>query len=411
MSAPKPRDSELRSPQTKNVAAENVRIGVQKWSFAPTMWVGLALVLVAFFVGWKWGWIEATALGVLGVILPLFSALLTTGRSTYRVELGLGETQVRVGDRAFGRLDIENVGRRRVLPSTLELPVGGGRAEFALSFLGPGRTHDELFSIPTKKRSVILVGPVMSVRTDPLGLVRREITWTKQEQLFVHPRTVHLMGAAAGVMRDLEGQTLKTVTDNDMNFHALREYVAGDDRRSIHWKSSARTQSLMVRQFEDTRRTHTALAIDVDQNHWTDEESFELGVSVFGSIGIDAIRSEMDRTFLVDDEHLRSTSPKAFLDETSAINIASSGDHTVSVAERIAREASDCSLAVMVTGAVPNVSTLREEATRLHSSVRVLYIQCAAGQPSSVMTFGQTSFATLGELDELPRVLRLAVGV
>lgn len=388
---------------------EESRIGVQRWSFAPAIWVQLIVVVIAFVAGWNLGWVEGTALAVFCLVVPTVSALMTVGRSTYRVELGLGENQVRVGERAFGRVDIENVGKRGVWPSTLELPVGGGRAEFSLPFLGPGRAHDELFAVPTKKRAVIMVGPVKSVRTDPLGLVRREIVWTKQEKLFVHPETVHLKGAAAGVMRDLEGQTLRTVTDNDMSFHALREYVPGDDRRSIHWKSSARNQSLMVRQFEDTRRTHTALAIDIDPTSWTDDDAFELGVSVFASMGINTIRSEMDRTFLVDDVHARTTSPRAFLDETSAISLAPAGRPVMNVAERVAREAADCSLAVLVTGLVPGLTELREGASRLPSGVRTLYIQCAPGEVNSVVTHGQISFARLGDLNELGRVLRLAV--
>ncbi|NHA00101.1 DUF58 domain-containing protein [Nocardioides sp. W3-2-3] len=100
------------------------------------------------------------------------------------------------------------------------------------------------------------VGPVVAVRADPLGLLRREAHLSRMDRLYVHPRTLRVEGSAAGLVRDLEGRTVPKVSDNDVSFHALRGYVAGDDRRHIHWKSSAKTGTLMVRQFEETRRSH-----------------------------------------------------------------------------------------------------------------------------------------------------------
>ena len=73
----------------------------------------------------------------------------------------------------------------------------------------------------------------------------------------MHPLLVSLAGASSGLLRDLEGQATRDLSDSDLSFHALRDYVAGDDRRYIHWRTTARRGSLMVKQFEDTRRTTT----------------------------------------------------------------------------------------------------------------------------------------------------------
>lgn len=389
-------------------AGNLMRIGQRRVAFSPTAWIAALGGLLALWSGWKFGWIEVSAVGCIALGALVISALMTVGRSSYKVELALGEQQVKVGERAFGRIDVENVGRRSVWPSLIELPVGQGRAEFSLPLLTPGRAHDELFAVPTKRRAVIDVGPVKSVRSDPLGMIRREVVWTGVEKLHVHPQTVMLNGAAAGVLRDLEGQTLKTVSDNDMNFHALREYVPGDDLRTIHWKSSARNQHLMVRQFEDTRRTHTALILETDQEKWASNDSFELGVSVFASLGVNTIRSGMECSIFAGDQLLRSTAPHTFLDATSAIEV-SPVQEPFSATEKLARDAADSSLALVVTGAQMQIAELQRSLSKLPVGVRTVFVQCEEGLDPSVRTVGQVSFASIGQLSELPKVMRSAV--
>ena len=46
-----------------------------------------------------------------------------------------------------------------------------------------------------------------------------------------------------------------------MSFHAIREYAPGDSRRQIHWKSTAKTGQLMVRQYEESRRSRMAVVL------------------------------------------------------------------------------------------------------------------------------------------------------
>ena len=114
--------------------------------------------------------------------------------------------------------------------------------------------------MPTNRRAVIVAGPAASVRGDQLGLLRREVRWTEPVELFVHPVTARLQPSAAGLVRDLEGEVTKTITDNDISFHALRAYEPGDALRNVHWRTSARTGQLMVRQYEETRRSQLVLA-------------------------------------------------------------------------------------------------------------------------------------------------------
>ncbi|MDN5727167.1 MAG: DUF58 domain-containing protein, partial [Propionibacteriales bacterium] len=239
-------------------------------------WMLLACALAAALLGWGFGWLELKLIMIACLVAFVCAIAFTLGRQTYQVTLRLQATQVVVGERALGDLIVTNTSDKRLLPARLELPVGRRLASFGLPTLAGRASHEEVFAVPTTRRSVIRIGPARSVRGDPFGLMGREIRWTDAIDLYVHPRTVRIPGRQGGFIRDLEGYTTAELTNSDVSFHALREYVAGDDRRYVHWRSSARTGTLMVRQFEETRRSHVAIGIDLDMHSYESPEEFEL---------------------------------------------------------------------------------------------------------------------------------------
>ena len=346
--------------------------------------------------------------GCVLLITVLVSVVMTIGRSSYAVDVDLADHYVTVGERAMGRIEVRNIGRRRVLPAHIELPVGVGAASFALPSMAAGAVHEEIYAIPTAQRAIVIVGPVRSVRADPLGVARREMRWTDPVELYVHPATVSLEGTRAGLLRDLEGQATRTVSDNDMSFHALREYIPGDDRRNIHWRTSARTGTLMVRQFEDTRRTHTALAVSNEARDYADDPELELAVSAFASIGVQLIRDGLDLTALTSTTELRVRLPRLLLDDCSGIETTRT-PADVDLAQRVARAVPAASMALLVTGSVPSPTALRRSAAAIPSGVRTVFIQCDPGADVGLRTQGTLSVATLGDLADLPRLLRRLV--
>ncbi|WP_159607493.1 DUF58 domain-containing protein, partial [Agromyces humi] len=192
-----------------------------------------------------------------------------------------------------------NPGRRRLGGVQLELPVGAKVLERVLPGLPKGGAFDEQFRIPTDRRGIIPIGPARTVRADPVGLMRREIVWSQTVDLHVHPRTIAIAALSSGFIRDLEGSPTRDLTASDIAFHALREYVPGDDRRFIHWKSSAKTGTFMVRQFEETRRSRLMVLLDLEPGAYVDDAEFELAVSAAASVGARAIRDARTVSFVV----------------------------------------------------------------------------------------------------------------
>ncbi len=229
-------------------------------------------------------------------------------------------------------------------------------------------------------------------------------------EVFVHPALVALTGAAAGVLRDMEGQATRVVSNSDLSFHALRDYQPGDDRRHIHWKSTAKTGTLMVRQFEDTRRTHTAVALATDPDDYATEEEFELAVAAAASIGVQALRDERDLTFLAG-SRLRTENSGRLLDDVARVRSVPGDRSGSELVPWIASAAKDASVVVMVTGSVPDRARLRVAAGRLPAGVPTLVLTCRLGDETEVASRGSLAVARLGDLAELPRLLRRVVGI
>ncbi|WP_136709445.1 DUF58 domain-containing protein [Agromyces sp. H66] len=356
---------------------------------------------------WAFGWAEFVFLGVTLLAALVVSVPFVFGRMHFRVAVELQPSRVVAGERALGRLLVGNAGGGSTTPSRLELPVGAGLAEFVVPALPPGGEHEELFAVPTNRRAVIVAGPAESVRGDQLGLLRRTVRWTDPVELFVHPVTARLRPSAAGLVRDLEGEITKTITNSDISFHALRAYEPGDALRNVHWRTSARTGQLMVRQYEETRRSQLILVQPTESEHYASEEEFELAVSVLASIGVQVIRDATRLAVVTDGLRLRTATPTALLDDSSRIEPTRGAYTTVRDFVRdVTKRLPAPSVVIAVAGSRLPVADLRTVETLFGADTRTVAFRVELGAASRITRVGDTTVVTVGELSELPRLVR-----
>ncbi|MBG6054537.1 uncharacterized protein (DUF58 family) [Salinibacterium sp. CAN_S4] len=387
----------------------------------PLGWTMLALVPTALIVGYLIGWIELIVVGFAGVALMIIAVIYLVGRNSIRIDLSIPHRRVVAGERAVGDVVIANTGRRRNLGVTVEIPVGTALAEVALPSLRKGRSFTHSFSIPTARRGVVPVGPVRTVRADPVGLVRRELQWTDVRELFVHPRTVGIPSMSTGFIRDLEGNPTRDLSNNDVSFHALREYMPGDERRNIHWKSTARTGTYMVRQFEETRRSHLMIALSLASSDYANDEEFELAVSVTGSLGIRAIRDTRTVTVVASEDTPEFAKRKVFavrllstltrtrlLDDLAVVEHTESALTITDVARVAAEQASGVSVAFLVCGSSVTRPQLRAASTKFPLGVEVVAVVCDPESAPGLRRIAGLSVLTIGYLDDLKQSLARA---
>ncbi|MBP3977320.1 DUF58 domain-containing protein [Microbacterium sp. BLY] len=374
----------------------------------PLAWVLMVLAVGFWILGQLAGWVEFTVAAVVIAMAVAVCALFLIGRTAYDVSLDLARTRVVVGERAVGALTLANRGTRAILPSRVVLPVGSGRGEFGIQRLAPGEEAEELFAIPTHRRGVVKVGPVSVVRGDPLGLFERAHRRDEPVDLFVHPRTVLFDGQSLGYLRDLEGLPAADLSRDDVSFHALLEYQPGDDLRHVHWRSTARTGTMMVRQYEETRRSHFVIGLSRSAADYDTADDFELGISAAGSIGLRALRDSQRVDLRVQGRELPSGTGKQLLDSLSAI--AHSKPREGGIAELAGVVAATMPLAsvvVLVCGSRVRADDLRLACSRLPFGARVLAVVADTTAPTpSLRRIGEADVVTVGALEQIPLALQ-----
>ena len=384
----------------------------------PLGWTIIGLMPLAFILGYGFGWLELIVVAWASAVLLVIAVVYLIGRTTLQVALRLPQPRTVVGEPVSGELVIANPGRLRTLGITVEVPVGSGLAEIAVPAIAPHSDDRQDFIVPARRRGVITVGPVRTVRADPLGLVRREHIWTAASELFVHPRTIGIPSMSTGFVRDLEGHPTRDLTTSDISFHALREYSPGDERRYIHWKSSAKTGTYMVRQFEQTKRSHLVIALSLASVDYASDEEFELAVSVAGSLGARAIRDTRDVTVIVSEStpefakrkvfairSLSTLSRNRLLDELAVVEHSEAALPLVDVARVASGRVPGVSVAFIICGSGTTSAQLRAASTTFPLGVEVVAVVCDPETVPGLRQVTGLSIMTIGFLEDLSRSL------
>jgi uncharacterized protein (DUF58 family) len=158
-------------------------------------------------------------------------------------------------------------------------------------------TRQAVYSVRLPQRGWYRFGPIRLSTGFPFGLVRRSVTIEQSSRLLVHPRLGWLTPRwRARQHESFEGSHRLERRRNSAgsDLYGTREWRNGDSRRWIHWRSSAKHGSLVVRQFEQNRNRDLALLLDLWQPAEPtveDRENVELAVSFTATVIADACRT------------------------------------------------------------------------------------------------------------------------
>jgi uncharacterized protein (DUF58 family) len=247
--------------------------------------VGRGLVLsclVLFVVGLVLGLAAILALATAGLALVLLAITAVVETPAVSVTRTASPPEVSRHAPATVTLEFRASTRRRPRPFTVIETVAGEARAAAMPALAPGEVAPLTYVLNTSKRGTVTAGPMLLRRTDPFGLVVAERKVTGSVAVAVRPRRHPLRMLPTGRQRDLEGPT-REVSQGSASFHQLREYVPGDDLRHIHWRTSARTGTLVVKQLVDTTKPEVVVIVDNRRTTMT-EADFEEAVEIAASL-------------------------------------------------------------------------------------------------------------------------------
>lgn len=249
-----------------------------------TLLAGVASVVTGRLLGLPELYVLGAVAGALVVI-----GVITVRRSLpdLTIERAVVPRRVHRGGESHVELHVGNRSERRSPMLHLHDPVEGTvGARVAVAPVEPGAHHAATYRLPTDRRGLLAIGPLRARRTDPFGVASRTTEVAGPAHLTVLPSVepLHRLPEAAGVDDPLAGTSRPIAgSSGGGEFAALREYVAGDDLRRVHWPSSARTGDLLVRKEDPPWQGHLTLLLDARAGH-VSAERFEYAVTGAASI-------------------------------------------------------------------------------------------------------------------------------
>ena len=231
------------------------------WSgrFVLLVMFGIVPIIVLDQPAWLGIWL------LLVTLIGVLDLMLAGSPRQLKLERELPD-RVRLGETAVSALFITNAGRRIVRgivrdgwqPSAGAAPT---RARLAL----PGGERRRIETLLTPFRRGTRRAAQVTVRSfGPLGLLARQATIDLPGTITVLPpfnSRRHLPSRLAR-LRELDGRTSVMIRGQGTEFDSLREYVRGEDVRSIDWRATARRSDLVVRTWRPERDRRVVIVID-----------------------------------------------------------------------------------------------------------------------------------------------------
>lgn len=278
----------------------------RRLSICPEGWAYLLVVLIV---------LAAALLRQINLLMAFFGMLAAIPLLSWRVvQASLNRLEVHrkipewisAGDLLVVEIDVTN-GRRRlgswalVVGDTVRR-VGHDDAkplapEILFTSVPAGQSRRMTYRGRLPERGKYEFGPLQISTRFPLGLLRSSMTLPRTDTLLVFPRLGRLGPGWNRLQATAEVGSGQAVRQQGLlagDFYGLRNWRHGDSHRWIHWRTSARRQSVIVRQFERQRNQDLAIVLDLWQPDAPEPrhlDNVELTVSCGATILADLCRS------------------------------------------------------------------------------------------------------------------------
>lgn len=343
-------------PAAATIAADRVRLTAAGRGLAGAL---VVLLVSAFATGYAelFGLAIACALALVAALAQL------ARRPRFDVHREITPDRLQRGAAAVGLLEVRNAGRGGTPAVTAVDLLGRRRSEIDVPRLAPGAAWRTTYTLDTSRRGAFLVGPLTLEQRDVFSLLERRRALGRALPLWVHP-TVHAVSAPPGALaRDLDGPESSSAVEGSIAFSGLRDYQPGDDLRQVHWRTTARTGTLVVRTHVDTSRPDVLLLLDDRHASHETDDGFEEAVSLVASLAVGTMRAGFTaRVELVSRTPFARGDATTVLDELAAVERTDPAREVTSLG-RAAQEASrgaggSCAVAVLGPGAALEIGDL-----------------------------------------------------
>ena len=195
------------------------------------------------------------------------------------------------------------------------------------------------------RRGLYRLGPTLIQTGDPFGLFQTSRLFDTKGELIVYPATAPLSSFGLPTS-DLPGgtRTQRRAYHSTPNAAGIREYQAGDPTNRIHWPISARTQKLMVKEFELDPTADLWLVLDLQEDvhvsanepgggngHRSELRQFGQGVAVRSTTLTETIAIPLDPTTEEYSIAVTASLASYFLEQGKSVGLIAWGQHKVTL--------------------------------------------------------------------------------
>jgi len=247
-------------------------------------WWFLAAGVVAFVAAYAGGRLQLLYVACLLLALPLIAlAVVALRRPRLAARREFAPRVVQAGSVTTVSVVASNTAPGRSLPAVWwdrlpwhpwSTPPGALRA---LEARGPRFARNNattvLYDLAPPRRGIVPVGPLTVEVGDPFGMATCRAIVGEAELLTVTPEVVPLADSGLSVPAgDGESRLVQRRATGDEDDAMTREYRHGDAMRRVHWRASARSGDLMVRQEEQRSFPEARILVDTTRSGYRDAE-------------------------------------------------------------------------------------------------------------------------------------------
>jgi len=162
--------------------------------------------------------------------------------------------------------------------------------------IAPRQTTGGQYRLVLERRGRYDFGPLRISTRYPFGLMERTVRRPLADQFLVLPRLGRLTAEWSRLAQTPDYGSRRAARrqgQTEGDFYGLRDWRAGDSRRLIHWRTSARRGGLMVRQFERPWSVNLTLLLELwqpENPQAADRGRVELAVAMAATVAVDACR-------------------------------------------------------------------------------------------------------------------------
>lgn len=226
---------------------------------------GLGYVLAFFYPQGLWG-AHALLFGILVLVLA-DAMLLFLGRDALVKAERLLPEKLSNGDANTVKIDLMSRYPFAVKVRGIdELPFQFQKRDFFMEMTLKARSGGTFqYELYPKSRGVYEFGGLNVFVSSPLGLLARRFVFGRSEALPCYPSFVHLRKYELMALQNeflLGGIKKIRRLGHTLEFEQIKEYVQGDDIRTINWKATSKQNRLMVNQYQDEKSQRIYLLVD-----------------------------------------------------------------------------------------------------------------------------------------------------